>query len=95
MNKSELVIERRGPVQVITINDAPYNRMSLAFRDCLEDEVTSIATDDEIRAVVITGAGDENFSVGMNLKELWPIAELDATALHHKPGSWDRRQNST
>lgn len=23
-----------------------------------------------VRAVVITGAGDENFSVGMNLKEL-------------------------
>lgn len=38
--------------------------------DCLEDEVKTIAQDDEIGAVVITGAGQENFSVGMNLKEI-------------------------
>ncbi|MFN0144509.1 MAG: enoyl-CoA hydratase/isomerase family protein [Mycobacterium sp.] len=70
MNESGLEYTQRGPVAVITIDDAPYNRMSLAFMDSLESVVATIAADGAIRAVVITAAGDQNFSVGMNLKEL-------------------------
>jgi enoyl-CoA hydratase len=47
--------------------------MSVAFMNDLEREVAAIAADDATRAVVITGAGDANFSAGMNLKELVPI----------------------
>lgn len=65
-----LLVERRGAVVIISIDDAPYNRMSLAFMDELEKTVASLGRDDSVRAVVITGAGDENFSVGMDLKEL-------------------------
>lgn len=62
--------ERRGPIAIVTIDDAPYNRMSFAFMDALESLVGSIASDETVRAVVMTAAGDQNFSVGMNLKEL-------------------------
>lgn len=65
-----LVYERRGAVAIIAIDDAPHNRMSLAFMDALEPLVATIAADAAIRAVVITAAGDRNFSVGMDLKEL-------------------------
>ena len=65
-----LLIDRREAVVVISINDAPYNRMSLKFMDDLEALVEEISGDDSVRAVVITGEGDRNFSVGMNLKEL-------------------------
>ncbi len=44
--------------------------MTLAFVDELEGLVKETARADDIRAIVITGAGDQNFSVGMNLKEL-------------------------
>ena len=70
MNESGLEYEQRGPVAIITIDDAPYNRMSLAFMDALESLVATISGDRTIRAVVITAAGDQNFSVGMNLNEL-------------------------
>jgi len=70
MNESGLEYEQRGPVAVITIDDAPYNRMSLAFMDALESLVATISGDRTIRAVVLTAAGDQNFSVGMNLNEL-------------------------
>ena len=70
MDQSGLGYEQRGPVAVITIDDAPYNRMSLAFMDALESLVATISGDRSIRAVVITAAGDRNFSVGMNLNEL-------------------------
>jgi len=70
MSESCLAYERRGAVAIVTIDDAPHNRMSFAFMDALESLVATIASDAAIRAVVITAAGDSNFSVGMNLKEL-------------------------
>jgi enoyl-CoA hydratase len=44
--------------------------MTLAFVDRLETVVNEIADDDSIRAVVLTAEGLDNFSVGMNLKQL-------------------------
>ena len=73
MSKSNDVsplIEQRGAVRVIVVNDPPWNLMSFAFMDRLEEEVAAIEQDDATRAVVITGSGDKNFSAGMNLKEL-------------------------
>jgi len=68
MDKS-LLFEVDNAVAVLTINDAPYNRMSLDFMDALEETVDEIAKDDAIRAVVLTAAELDNFSVGMNLKQ--------------------------
>jgi enoyl-CoA hydratase len=61
-----LVFTRQDAVAIIAINDAPYNRMTLDFIDQLEELVKQIAADDTIRAVVLTGEGLDNFSVGMN-----------------------------
>ena len=65
-----LLFTRRHAVAIISINDAPVNRMTLEFIDELETLVEDIAADDAIRAVVLTAEGLENFSVGMNLKQL-------------------------
>ena len=65
-----LLFTREDAIAIISINDAPYNRMSLEFMDNLEVLVNEIAEDDTIRAVVITSEGLDNFSVGMNLKQL-------------------------
>ena len=70
MSGNGLAYERRAAIAIVTIDDAPYNRMSFAFMDALESLVGDIAADQQIRAVVTTTAGDQNFSVGMNLKEL-------------------------
>jgi len=68
--QTPLLVERDGAVATLRINDAPRNRMSLAFMDALEAEVERLAHDAEVRAIVIRGAGEEHFSVGMDLKEL-------------------------
>ena len=65
-----LLYETKEAVAILTINDAPYNRMSLDFMDQLEDMVNKISVDTSIRAVVLTASGLDNFSVGMNLKQL-------------------------
>lgn len=64
------LLERQDAVAIISINDAPYNRMTLDFIDQLEVLVNEIAADKTIRAVVLTAQGLDNFSVGMNLKQL-------------------------
>lgn len=75
MSNPHLGYERRGAVGIVTIDDPPHNRMSFAFMDALESLVADIAADADVRAVVMTAAGEENFSVGMNLKEL--LGSLD------------------
>jgi enoyl-CoA hydratase/carnithine racemase len=65
-----LLVERNGAVETLIVNDAPRNRLGLDFMDALEVELARVATDARIRAVVIRGAGEENFSVGMDLKQL-------------------------
>ena len=67
--EESLIFEIDDAVAILTINDAPYNRMSLDFMDSLEEMVIKIEKDDSIRAVVLTANGLDNFSVGMNLKQ--------------------------
>lgn len=64
-----LRVERRGRVLVVTI-DRPerMNAFSQEVFDGLLETWTSLADDREIRAIVITGAGDRAFCTGMDLK---------------------------
>ena len=68
--KDPLLVDQDGPVAILSINDAPFNRMSFEFMDALEEHVTRIGSDTSLRAVVLTAEGQENFSVRMNLKQL-------------------------
>ncbi len=65
-----LYTKRDDAVAVVSTDDDPLNRMTLAYVDRLEEVIEDIASDDSIRAFVLTAEGTTNFSVGMNLKEL-------------------------
>jgi enoyl-CoA hydratase len=65
-----LIVERDDGVVSIIINDPPWNRMSLEFMDELEVLIGELAGDRSARVIVFRGAGDANFSVGMDLKQL-------------------------
>ncbi len=62
--ETPLLLERDGPVAIITNNDAPYNRMTLGFIDQLEILIPELAQDISVRSIVIRGAGEENFFGG-------------------------------
>jgi enoyl-CoA hydratase len=68
--RKALLLERDGGVLTLTNNDAPINRMSLEYMDQLEAAVHHAATDPTVRVLVFTAAGEKNFSVGMDLKQL-------------------------
>ncbi len=66
---SALLVSTENNVATLTINDAPYNRMTLDYMDELERVVPELGRDDSVRAIVFTGEGADHFSVGMNLKQ--------------------------
>jgi enoyl-CoA hydratase len=65
---------RNDQVATIEFNDPPYNRLGMALIDALETAVKDIDADDEIRAVILQGAGGENFSVGADIREFGAAA---------------------
>lgn len=61
--------ERRGPVALLTINrPEAMNALDFAANEALIDAWTRIRDDREIRAAVLTGAGDKAFCAGADLK---------------------------
>ncbi len=70
MNQTALRIERRDRVVILENQDPPRNRMTFEYMDELERAIIELRDDRDARAVVITAAGDEHFSVGMDLKQL-------------------------
>ena len=69
-------------VATFSINDAPWNLMSVAYIDRLEEQLPDVLGDDTIRAMVFTGEGDANFSAGMNLRQI-PEGIRRAAVLRH------------
>ena len=57
-------------VATFSINDAPWNLMSIDYIDRLEEQLPEVLADDDIRAMVFTGEGLDHFSAGMNLRQI-------------------------
>ncbi len=65
-----ILVERDGPVATVTLNrPEAMNALSRALRQALYETMTALNADDEVRAVVLTGAG-RAFTAGLDLKEL-------------------------
>jgi len=70
MSEPALHVERRDRVVILENRDPPRNRMTFEYMDQLERAVVALREDRSARAVVVTAAGEEHFSVGMDLKQL-------------------------
>jgi enoyl-CoA hydratase/carnithine racemase len=67
---SALAVERRSPATIITLNRPEQrNPLSLELMNALSAELERQASDPEVRAIVLRGAGPV-FSAGHNLREL-------------------------
>jgi len=69
---SDLVtVEKDNGVAVVTLNrPEAMNALSKALRSRLYEVMTQIDSDDDVRAVILTGAGERAFTAGLDLKEL-------------------------
>jgi enoyl-CoA hydratase/carnithine racemase len=65
-----ILVERRGRVGLITLNrPEKLNALNSALVMQLERAVTQLEADDEIGAIVVTGAGERAFSAGGDMAE--------------------------
>lgn len=64
-----IVVSRDARVATVELNAPPHNPLGMALIDRLERVIEEIAEDKTIRAVVIRGAGGQNFSVGADIRE--------------------------
>ena len=68
--EDQVTVERRLPAAIITLNlPDQRNPLSVALMRALRDELKRLASDSEVRVVVIRGAG-KIFSSGHNLREM-------------------------
>jgi len=65
----EVLRERRGRVEVLTINrPEARNAINGAVSNGIASAMEELAADDGVAVVVLTGSGDKAFSAGMDLK---------------------------
>lgn len=70
MNNKTIAYERDGGVAIVTLNrPETMNAISRQLLQELADMMAAIAGDDDVRAVLITGAGEKSFCTGADLKE--------------------------
>jgi enoyl-CoA hydratase/carnithine racemase len=65
-----IIFEKQGPVAYVTLNrPRVLNVFSVQMRDDLYEVLNAIKVDDEIRVVVVKGAGEKAFCTGADLSE--------------------------
>ena len=73
--------ERRGPVEIWTLDaEDTRNAISRAVLAELETHVSRVSGGQEVRAVILTGAGDKAFCAGADLKERATMSEAEVRA---------------
>lgn len=83
-----VLIERRGEVGIITLNRPQIlNAWHSAMRRQLIEAFDALEHDAEVRAIVLTGAGDRAFSAGQDLNE---TRTFDAERGKDWVGEWER-----
>ncbi|MBT3425612.1 MAG: enoyl-CoA hydratase/isomerase family protein [Gammaproteobacteria bacterium] len=88
MNESLLMIERplEGVAQLILNRPESKNALSKALRTALVTQLTALAADDSVEAVILAGVG-EVFCAGFDLKEL---SEGDTKAIFAEAANYHR-----
>jgi len=75
MDQENVLYEVRDGVAILTINrPAALNALDLDTLDALAEAIDQALADEEVLALVLTGAGEKAFVAGADIKE---IAELD------------------
>jgi enoyl-CoA hydratase len=67
--------EADGAVAVVTIDHAPVNALSAPLLEELEAELERLDQDDDVRAIVLMGAGERAFVAGADISEFPSLRE--------------------
>ena len=74
-----LIVEKEGNIGIITLNRPPANSVNFALLKDLDRALDQFEDDKEVRALIITGAGEKGFSAGFDVTEAARAAEIGNT----------------
>jgi enoyl-CoA hydratase len=70
MSDGPVLYEVADRVATLTLNRPQVrNAMNTALREAMMERFTALAVDDDVRAIIVTGAGDKAFSAGADIRE--------------------------
>ncbi len=85
-----ILVEREGAIAILTINRPDkLNALNDQVRDDMLAQLSALETDDEIRVVVITGAGEKSFVAGADIGEFAGRSPFDQRHAMRSPRVFD------
>lgn len=69
MSQQPILCSIEDGVATVTLNNAPLNVVTLAMTDMLAETLDRLAEDPQVRALILTGAGERAFCAGSDLSE--------------------------
>ena len=69
MDFKNILVEKKDGVAKIIINRPPLNILDIDTLEEMNQALAELRTDDEIKVVVITGAGEKAFSAGVSVED--------------------------
>jgi enoyl-CoA hydratase/carnithine racemase len=70
MAYSTVLLEKQEHIAVITLNRPPMNSINLGMREDLENTFNELEKDEQIRVIILTGAGEKGFCAGMDVGDV-------------------------
>ena len=82
---SQVLVERRGPAAWVTFNrPEAHNAMTFAMYELLYEACAAVDADDEVRVMVLRGAGEKAFVAGTDIRQFADFDETGADALAYE-----------
>jgi len=91
MSYAYILAERLDSVALITLNrPEKLNALSFGLMQELDEELTQIEHDDDVKVVILTGAGDRAFSAGADIHEMAGLSaeELAGRQTFRNTATW-------
>src|SRR5690348_10960120 len=97
MSYQNILTERVDKIAVITMNrPEKLNALSYELACEIDEELTKIESDDEVRAVILTGAGPRAFSAGGDIMQMVKSTpeEMAARTEIRREANWQDRKST-
>jgi enoyl-CoA hydratase len=85
-----VLLEKRGRVAIITVNrPEKLNALNVATRNEILNAFEELAADDEVRVVIITGAGEKAFIAGADINEFAGMSAIGQRGVMKRRRAFD------